>query len=158
MPRYDNVCNHSILASGPTNMVIDSNVVSGQILCDFDKQLTISNNLVLSRPPPPPSPSLLSGGLRAQGQVGSGQPTALIASEYSVGLTIVNNTLVHTDDCEPRWDGQLGVLLIGGAGTHKGQPNPNISDVLISGNTFKLQASRGCRPESGLHGFAGRLH
>ena len=121
-------------------MVIDSNVVSGQILCDFDKQLTISNNLVLSRPPPPPS--LLSGGLRAQGQVGSGQPTALIASEYSVGLTIVNNTLVHTDDCEPRWDGQLGVLLIGGAGTHKGQPNPNISDVLISGNTFKLQASR----------------
>ena len=122
-------------------MVIDSNVVSGQILCDFDKQLTISNNLVLSRPPPPP-PSLLSGGLRAQGQVGSGQPTALIASEYSVGLTIVNNTLVHTDDCEPKWDGQLGVLLIGGAGTHKGQPNPNISDVLISGNTFKLQASR----------------
>ena len=136
MPRYDNVCNHSILASGPTNMVIDSNVVSGQILCDFDKQLTISNNLVLSRPPPP---LLLSGGRRAQGQVGSGQPTALIASEYSVGLTIVNNTLVHTEDCEPRWDGQLGVLLIGGAGTHKGQPNPNISDVLISGNTFKLQ-------------------
>ena len=141
MTRYDNVCNHSILASGPTNMVIDSNVVSGQILCDFDKQLTISNNLVLSRPPPPPERS--DGGLRAQGQVGSGQPTALIASEYSVGLTIVNNTLVHTDDCEPKWDGQLGVLLIGGAGTHKGQPNPNISDVLISGNTFKLQASRG---------------
>ena len=79
--------------------------------------------------------------LRAQGQVGSGQPTALIASEFSVGLTIVNNTLVHKDDCEPRWDGQLGMLLIGGAGTHKGQPNPNISDVLISGNNFKLQVS-----------------
>lgn len=46
------------------------------------------------------------------------------------------------DDCEPKWDGQLGVLLIGGSGTHKsGHPNPNMSDVVISNNTFQLQGS-----------------
>ena len=45
------------------------------------------------------------------------------------------------DDCEPKWDGQLGVLLIGGSGTHKGHPNPNMSDVKIARNTFQLQPS-----------------
>ena len=51
MPRYDNVCNHSILASGPTNMVISGNRVEGQILGDGDKALVVKNNLVLSKPP-----------------------------------------------------------------------------------------------------------
>ena len=65
----DCVCNHSILATGPTNMVIRGNMVEGQILGNLDKGLTIANNRVFSRPAPADCDRL--GG-------SSGQSTALI--------------------------------------------------------------------------------
>jgi hypothetical protein len=147
---YDNVCNHSILASGPTGMWITGNVVEGQILCNLDQQLTIANNLILTRQPSSPNSSGCGGDVRAAALTplhrrrpaaavpgfGSGQSTALIASDFSAGVTIQNNTLVHRSDCDPRWAGQLGIQLLGGV-----EHYPMMRDVLIQGNRFRIEGS-----------------
>lgn len=126
---YDNVCNHSILASGPTGMWIVSNTVEGQILCNLDKQLTIANNLILSHPS--------TGGCKQdEASAETGQSVALIASDFTAGITISNNTLVHRSDCDPRWAGQIGIQLVGGV-----EHYPNMSDVLIEGNQFRLEGA-----------------
>lgn len=127
---YDCVCNHSILASGPTHMVIRDNVVEGQILGNLDRDLTIANNRVFSRPPP-------TGCNRpAPGQLGesTGQSTALIAASFGTGLAVFNNTLTHHSDCDPRWSEQIGIQLLGGVESY-----PIESNVLVHGNVFEFE-------------------
>ena len=122
---YDCICNHSILASGPTDMVIRNNVVEGQILGNLDTNLTIANNRVFSRPAP-----MECGHLGES----SGQSTALIAASFGTGLTVFNNTLTHRANCDPRWNKQVGIQLLGGVESY-----PIESDVLIHGNIFGFE-------------------
>ena len=130
---YDNVVNHSILASGPTNMSIRNNVVEGQILGDMDKNLVISNNLVLTRRGYEGGSELRAG---ASSLSTSGQSTALIAIGFSQGATVANNTLVHAADGPAVWSGQMGVEVLGGV-----EHYANTTDVLIADNTFEFHAT-----------------
>ena len=126
----DNVCNHSILASGPTNMVISSNIVEGQILGEGDKALIIKNNLVQSRAADcDKQHSMLLG-------VESGQSMALVAAGFATGLLILNNTLRHHNDCAPIWSGQMGVELLGGFGSY-----PLTTNAWITENRFEFDGA-----------------
>ena len=129
---YDNVVNHSILASGPTSMIIHNNVVEGQILGNMDKNLTISNNLVLTRR------VTFVGELRAgvSSSSSTGQSMALIAIGFTTGATVTNNTLVHAVDGPAAWQGQMGIEMLGGV-----EHYANTTDVFIAGNTFDFHAT-----------------
>jgi hypothetical protein len=131
----DCVCNHSILASGPTNMVISGNRVEGQILGDGDKALVIKNNLVLSKPP-----SDCNAEVEKRPMVGAsarlGQSVSLIAVGFSTGVLVQNNTVRHRSNCAPIWSGQTGVELAGGFESY-----PVVSNVWITGNRFDFEGA-----------------
>jgi hypothetical protein len=130
---FDNVCNHSILASGPTNMVISGNVVEGQILGDGDKGVIIKDNIVLSKLE---QCDQQADHLMLGTGVGSGQSMALISAAFSTGVLIENNTLRHRSDCDPIWRGQMGVELLGGFGSY-----PLTTNAWITANLFEFEGA-----------------
>ena len=130
----DNVCNHSILASGPTNMVISGNVVQGQILGNGDKALVVKDNIVLSK---------MQSDCTAENEGGYsmlgsrlGQSASLIAIGFTTGVLIENNTLRHRSNCAPFASGQTGVELAGGFESY-----PLVTNAWITGNRFDFEGA-----------------